>query len=215
MPDVFAKIKGRLKHGLAIQEVLDRFARRGLVFYPYIVFREFADTEYSRPADFSITTRRLGEEDVEQLSDMPSRPQERERILDRFRNSHLAVGAFDEDRLVAYTWCNRRYFGGVGQNTPRRELAADEAYLYDAFTTPDYRGYGLVPHLRSEVYRQLNADGRRSIYSVSLYFNRSARRFKLKLGATPVELRLSVNLFDKFKRDLLLRRYAGDEAAGR
>jgi hypothetical protein len=46
MRDVVTKLKGRLQHGLAIQEVLDRLARSGVVFYPYIVFREFADARF-------------------------------------------------------------------------------------------------------------------------------------------------------------------------
>lgn len=216
MRDVVTRLKGRLQHGLATQEILDRLARRGLVFYPYLVFHELADIYFSRPAALAtVRTRPLVEEDALQISDVAGRPQELDRIRNRFRNGQLAVGAFEGDKLIAYTWCNRRHIGGVGQNTPRRTLADNEAYLYDAFTSPDYRGYGLVPHLRSELYRQLEAEGRRHIYSVSLFFNRSARRFKLKLGATAVELRLSVNLFEKFKRDFLLRRYPDDGPSGR
>lgn len=201
------KLKGRLRHGLATQELLDRLGRAGVVFYPYIVFRECdAGLEPARHTGFEI--RRLGQHDTEQLVTVAARTLSRQKVEERFRNGHLAVGAFDGGSLVAYTWCNRTHFGGVGQKTPRRLLEGHEAYLYDAFTAPDYRGHGLVPQLRSELYRQLAADGRDELYSVSLYFNRSARRFKQKLGARPVELRLSVNLFDRFKRDLRLRRYA-------
>jgi hypothetical protein len=208
MRDVISKLKGRLRHGLATQELLDRLARSGFVVYPYIVFKEFADSRFSRPPELpTLTTRRLHEEDAAQISAISVRPQDAEKIGERFRHGNIGVGAFDGDKLIAYTWCNLNHFGGIGQKSPRRSLADDEAYLYDAFTLPAYRGHALVPHLRTELYKILETEGRIHVYSVSLWFNRSARRFKAKLGASAVEARLSVNLFDRFKRDLLLKRY--------
>lgn len=208
MHDVIAKLKGRLRHGLATQELLDRLARRGLVVYPYLVFQEFADSRFSIPPGLrTLTTRRLNGQDAAQVSAISVRPKSPEKIDERFRNNNIGVGAFDGDKLVAYTWCSLDHFGGIGQKEPRRSLANTEAYLYDAFTLPAYRGHALVPHLRTELYKILQAEGRTHIYSVSLWFNRSARRFKAKLGASAVEARLSVNLFDRFKRDFLLKRY--------
>ncbi len=215
MLNIVRKIRGRLRHGLAMQEALDSLARRGLVFYPYIVFREFAEAQYRRSAEVPLLTRRLLEGDTALLAAVPGRAQDPDRIRARFRRGHIAIGAFDADQLVAYTWYDSREFGSVGQKAPGRPLAAHEAYLYDAFTTPSHRGQGVGRQLRGEVYQQLLAEGRRTLYSVSLYFNRPAQRFKRKLGATAVELRLSVNLFDRFKRDVLIRGYPDPAGAAR
>ena len=214
MRDVFSRLQGRLRHGLATQEILDGLARRGLVFYPYIVFEESPDARFDRaPALEKLNARRLTEDDAEQLAAISVRSHDAEAIRKRFRRGDVGVGAFDGSTLVAYTWCDLERFGSIGQKGSRRALAHDEAYLYDAFTLPAYRGHGLVPYLRSEVYKLMDAAGRRRLYSVSLFFNRSARRFKAKLGASAVELRLSINLFQRFKRDLRLRRYPSEPPA--
>lgn len=214
MRNLVSKVRGRLQHGLALQELLDLLARRGFVFYPYIVFLEFSDSHFAKSSQLAtLRTRQLTEDDAVQLAAIATRPQDTERIRDRLRRGNIGVGAFDGERLVSYTWCDLERFGGIGQKTPRRDLMHDEAYLYDAYTLPEYRGHALVPHLRSELYKLLAAIGRRRIYSVSLYFNRSARRFKAKLAARVIELRLSINLFDRFKRDLLLKCYT--EATGK
>lgn len=214
MRDLVSRLRGRLRHGLATQEILDGLARRGLVFYPYLVFQESADARFSRsPALENLSARRLTEDDAEQLAALSVRPHDVEDIRRRFRRGDVGVGAFDRDALVAYTWCDLERFGSIGQKSSLRTLAHDEAYLYDAYSLPAYRGHGLVPYLRSEVYKLMDAAGRRRLYSVSLFFNRSARRFKAKLGARAVELRVSINLFQRFKRDLLLKRYPVDQPA--
>lgn len=215
MRNVISRLKGRLRHGLATQEFLDQLARRGFVVYPYIVFEELADSRFRYPSDLpALAVRRLTEEDCAEITAIAVRPQDVETVRNRFRRGDIGVGAFDAGKLVAYTWCNLEHFGGVGQKSPRRLLAGDEAYLYDAYTLPDYRGQALVPHLRTELYRLLQAEGRSRVYSVSLFFNRSARRFKAKLGASTVELRLSINLFEKFRRDVLIKRYDAPARAG-
>ncbi len=214
MRDVISRLKGRLRHGLVTQELLDRLARCGFVVYPYILFEEFADSRFDSSDLPTLTTRRLTADDAARVATIAVRSQDVEQIADRFRRGNIAVGAFDGDELVAYTWCNLDHIGGIGQKSPQRYLTEEEAYLYDAYTLPAYRGHALVPHLRTELYRILQAEGRRRIYSISLLFNRSARRFKAKLGASMLELRLSINLFEKFRRDVLLKRYASPARPG-
>lgn len=211
MQGVLFKLRGRLRHGLATQEALDRLARLGIVLYPYIVFQEAVEAGGSASErQVGLTARKLTEQDITALAEMPERPGSEEAFRTRFRRGHVGIGAFDGDSIVAYTWCDLENFAGFGQGAILRKLQSDEAYLYDAYTLPAYRGRGIVPFLRSEVYRVMNSQGRHRLYSISLFFNQSARRFKAKLNAQPVELRLSINLFQKLTRDLLLKRYAFD-----
>lgn len=214
MRDAISRLRGRLQHGLAIQEILDTLARRGILFYPYIVFQEFAEARFSREPDpDTFHARQLTEKDIAQLAAIPERPCTEARMRERFSRGHVGIGAFEQKSIVAYTWCDLHKLSSPGQRSALRQLRSDEAYLYDAYTVPRCRGRGLVPFLRSEVYKVMQELGRRRLYSVSLVFNRSARRFKAKLGASEVELRLSINLFQKYKRDLLLKRYPADAPA--
>lgn len=208
MHDVVSRLRGRLQHGLATQEILDRLARRGIVLYPYLVFQEFAEVQFSaEQVSNPFRARQLTENDTAQLTAMPDRPRTEAGIRERFRLGHVGIGAFEQDSIVAYTWCDLQKLSSPGQGSALRPLERDEAYMYDAYTIPRCRGRGLVPFLRSEVYKVMQTLGRRRLYSVSVLFNRPARRFKAKLGAREVELRLSINLFQKFKRDVLLKRY--------
>jgi hypothetical protein len=49
--------------------------------------------------------------------------------------------------------------------------------------------------------------GRESIFSATELFNTSARNFKKALGATPVEIRISITLFSRWRADCRLRSY--------
>jgi len=213
MSSLLSRLRRRLEHGLAMQEVLDRLAGRGCTFYPYIVFAEAVDIEKDElRLTQACEIRELTEDDIAGIASIPERPRGEAVLRERFRRGHVGIGAFDGGAIVAYTWCDLERFTAFGRGSVLRLLEPDEAYLYDAYTRPDYRGRSLVPMLRSEVYRVMRARGKQRLYSVSLYFNRSARRFKAKLNARELELRLWINLFDKFTRDFRLKRFPGRSA---
>lgn len=208
MRDFVARLHGRLRYGLAMQEILDRLARSGLIFYPYVVYQERADARLGPvSAPSSIQARQLTEQDVVQLAGIPERPRSETDIRERLARGNIGVGAFDKDSIIAYTWCDLDKLSGFGRGSVLRKLESDEACLADSYTLPAWRGRGIVLFLRSEVYGAMKAKGRYRLYSVCMYFNRSVRRLKVKVGAREVQLRLSIGLFGRFKRDLLLKHY--------
>ena len=104
-------------------------------------------------------------------------------------------GIFTDGVLCGYTWVSTRVLPVPGSmGTPLYELNSDEAYLYDMFISPEYRGGRMAPLLRAHVLQELIREGRSQCYSVTLRFNRSSRRFKARLGAREVELRVYLHL---------------------
>jgi len=203
-----ASVRGRLRHGQAVQEILDRLAARGLVVYPYLVFEERAD---HAPGDASrvegLRARRLTDADLPQLEAIAQEVRSERSAAARLGRGEIGVGAFDGERLVAYTWCDLVNLGGFGRGTVLRRLAPDEACIAKSWTMPEYRGRGIVLFLRSEVHAAMRALAKQRLCSACLYFNGSVRRVKAKVGAEAVELRLALRLPGGFKRDLLLKRY--------
>jgi GNAT superfamily N-acetyltransferase len=108
--------------------------------------------------------------------------------------------------LVGYTWASERWFLGI-DNRPLFELAAGEAYLFDTYVENAYRGSGIAGLLRELMCERLASAGRDTFYSFTLVINKSARRFKEKLAASPVELRVRVRLFGRWFADGRLRQW--------
>jgi hypothetical protein len=84
-------------------------------------------------------------------------------------------------------------------------LEDDEAYLFDAYVLPAYRGQRLVTLARYFAYEELRRLGRHRLYSISLGFNRSSHRFKQKLLAERAELRLQLGLAQWKVLDIRIR----------
>jgi hypothetical protein len=175
---VLERLRIRAKHGLILQEILDTLGRRGLWFCPYIVYCEFG-VPFSGgkgPAQ-QLEYRELLQSEAQIIAAMEDHQLPEAKIGERFARGDLAFGAFYGDRLVACTWANLRNFPGLGNSPPIRDLNSEEAYLYDAHTIREFRGRAIIPELRNCLYSTLRAAGRHKLYSVTVYFNRSARRF--------------------------------------
>lgn len=108
--------------------------------------------------------------------------------------------------LVGYTWASESRFLGI-DNRPLFELAAHEAYLFDTFVAPGFRGRGIAGLLRELMCSRLEAFGRNTFLSFTLAHNAPARRFKEKLAARPLEMRVRARLFGRWFVDARLRQW--------
>ncbi len=195
---------GRLRHGLVTQEILDRLARGGLVFYPYLITAE-RSSEMGPPPESAHIVRALTPQDVAEIVRITlRRVSETSLIADLSRAR--CFGIFTDGALCGYTWVSTNVLPVPGSmGTPLYELNSDEAYLYDMFISPEHRGGRMAPLLRAHVLQELIKEGRSQCYSITLRFNRSSRRFKARLGAREVELRLYFHLRIKSLKGIDLR----------
>ena len=84
----------RARYGLLTQEILDRVARLGVVVYPYyVVVEQFDDRGELNQDPSSQQVRFLAVQDVDAISQMPCRPQPRDRVLMRLQ-TNICFGIF-------------------------------------------------------------------------------------------------------------------------
>jgi len=193
-----------LQHGLFAQHVIERLARVGVTLDPYVLFREGVRPHQSAwpglASEFPSSLLRPSE--VAAVAACVSRTEKQ--IQARLDKGHLCIVVKNGERIAGYTWAD---LDEVNDAACDYELGPSDAYLYDAFIAPEFRGRSLAPYVRVESYRHLRQAGRQTFYSISDRFNRPAIRFKEKLNAEPIRLYLRVKLGDRQIGQWLLRDY--------
>ncbi len=200
---LISRIQNRLKYGLLTRSVLLRLRKLNITFTPYFLYLEKDLTPHDDVHTYQVerVTWDNLEHIIEYFPDPTIRLKTWRRRLDA-GNSGLLLK--DGDEMVGYTWASLKYCRGVAVR-PLFELSEKQAYLFDMYVTDAYRGRRIAPLMRQMCYAELGGLGRTELYSISEYFNRPARRFKEKLGAVPVELRLGATLFEHIRFDVRLR----------
>jgi hypothetical protein len=193
-----------LKHGLLIQEILDRLARAGLVIYPYFVAQENSapDPAFSLPADYRV--RVLTADDAAEMVRVDPRYPAAPFIARLSRGECLGLLAGSE--LVGYSWAQFDAAPIPGSSgAPLLQLQTHEAYLFDIFIAVSQRGRRLAETLRRAVHDDLARRGRTHFYSYTLAFNRSPRRLLARAGVRDRELRLFLGIGRQYPAGVDLR----------
>jgi GNAT superfamily N-acetyltransferase len=188
------RLRGRIRNGLIIQDLLDALGHVGLVIRPYFVNAEFGPHEDAPPLPEQCSVRRLTAADVNEMLRITLRPPGHADLASSVEQ-YYCLGLFHEGELAAYAWANTRGVPVPDSGGAKLfELTAEEAYLFDIYVMPRHRGTRLAGTLAQSMHTQLIHLGRHHFYSLTIAFNRSARRFKLRLGAREMELRLYLHL---------------------
>jgi hypothetical protein len=78
--------------------------------------------------------------------------------------------------MAAFTWVDLDEFG---MSCSRFPLNSNEAYLFDAYTLPLFRGKNMAPCLRYHVYKELEKAGKKGFTvspTASTYLPRDSRK---------------------------------------
>jgi hypothetical protein len=188
------RLVGRIRYGLLTQELLSRIASSGIVVFPYFVVSEPpADKLEAAPAD-GLSVRLLTAHDAAAAVGANDGQQSAQRFVENLASS-LCLGIFHGDALAGYT-CAAMDVVPMPSGTRQAvfTLQPDEAYLFGMHIARRHRGLRLAGFLRQAMQRELFSYGRRRFYSVTAAFNRSSRRFKSRLGARELELRIYLHL---------------------
>ena len=201
------RLRGRIKHGLLTQEILDRLGVLGIRLAPYLIVDESPGALIDFEREISgCSIRPLGASEMHMVANMPNRKRDFEEVLSRLEFAEC-LGAFVGDTLAGYTWSRRDQVSRLRGGIQLHRLSHDEAYLFDMYVDKDFRGMSLAPLLRHHLFQHLTSQGVRRFYSMTAYFNRSSRKFKAKLGARELELRFTIGFWSRLNADFLLRRY--------
>jgi hypothetical protein len=200
------RIKNKLRYSSFLRIVLDGIAKAGIrINLYYIVLeglfnRSLLDLETGFD-EYELCF--LSPQDMKTISSIPGRNFTEESLLERLQNGQKCFGVKYRGEIAAFTWCN---FDRCTQ-WYKFPLKDNEAYLFDAYTLMHFRGKGLAPYIRYQCYKELAKSDRHKLFSISDYVNTPSIKFKKKLNAKFIELRLSVELFRKCSFDLHLKKY--------
>jgi hypothetical protein len=189
------RLWGRIRNGLIVQDLLDSLAHIGLVIRPYFVNADSAQQEDAAPPlPEQCSVRQLTVADVKEILRITLRPPTPSELTGNLEQ-YYCLGLFYEGALVAYAWAStRRLPVPESRGATLFDLTADEVYLFDMYVIPRHRGTRLAGTLAQSIQWQMTCMGRRCFYSLTIAFNRSARRFKARVGAREMELRLYLHL---------------------
>jgi len=147
----------------------------------------------------------LTREEIELLANHEENDVAAKDLIRNFDNGCSCLAVRYKDQIAAYMWCDLNCLKFKGRVV---KLKQNHAYLFGARTYKAFRGNNLAPYLRNELYKFLKQRGFERFYSITVWTNTAAMKFKRKLGAKPVELSLYVCLFRKFYMHFRLRNIA-------
>ena len=212
MREVLKKVRNKFQYGTVLYYLSTRLYRLGVRIEPYWLELESLQdqhdlTGFLRPELQNLVPRFLDAEEIDAIHGSPENDIDSGDfpLADRLKKSCLCFGIEHEGEIAAITWC---HLEELRLSTLRIGLQENEAYLFDAYTYKKYRGMGLMPYIRFELYRRLTAMGRTRYYSTTLAFNTPSLRFKEKLGARHLGLYLKIGLFNRFERVYRIRSLA-------
>ena len=175
-----------VKHGMLLQGIRNRLALLGIDIMPYYWTLEGAET---------ITCPDV-KGDASGFKDKD--------LSNYIKEGQVCVGIKDNYAIVAFMFIKRDVYPFRGKTF---YLQNNEGYLHSMYTFEAYRGRKIAPYLRYQCYEICKDLGLNKNYSISEYFNTSSKRFKQKLKAKQIKLYLSIILFKRYKKTLLIRRY--------
>ncbi|MFC1493689.1 hypothetical protein ACFL6W_00250 [Thermodesulfobacteriota bacterium] len=188
-----------------VRSFLDRF---GIIVGPVYLFQEGLfeeDTPFiTKDAFDKYEPGFLKIDDMKEISLIPDRNIPEDELIARLNDGKLCYGIKKGRALAAFTWCDLTECHSPMYPFP---LKNNEAYLFDTYTMPSFRGEGIAPYIRYQQYVELAKMGRTRLYSVSGSFNIPAIRFKQKLNARLCKLILYFQVLNKYKLRLVLKRY--------
>ncbi|MBC7790053.1 MAG: hypothetical protein H7Z74_08905 [Anaerolineae bacterium] len=194
--------------------MIDALSQAGLRIEPYHLFLEGLAAAPRPDGEFDkYDVGFLSAQDMPEIAIIPGRNFSHGDLLRRLNDGKRCLGIKHEGRIAAFTWCD--YEWCLFENDRLFPLAANEACLFDAYTLEAFRGQDLAPFMRYRCYEELAEIGRTHCYSVTVLFNAPALRFKKKLNAKVIELRVLIEILGRWRFHRRLKIYVRQAGSGR
>jgi GNAT superfamily N-acetyltransferase len=192
-------IRSKFRYDTFMQILLDAFKMLKIRINPYHIFLEGlkltpSGLEIRKPEDIEFSF--LQKENMPMILDFPDRNESLKTLNQRLDHGDICIAAWYKGKIIAFSWANLSEISFRPYNMP---LSGNEAYLYDAYTAPEFRGKRIADVLRYHLYTGLAEQGRHVLFSVSQRYNPPAIRFKTKLGAKIVDSGFSITFFGRWE----------------
>lgn len=204
-PPIYSKIKRRMRYGLICYSLMEIFKKIGIKISPYYLYQENIsenthDELKKQSEEYSFKI--LGKNEIEPLEEKYR--MKHGELLKLMESGEVCIGMRLGEEIVAFSWVN---YNEIRHKLTYFNLKDNEAYLKTMHTLESHRGRNLAPILRLKCYEILKHNGKDVVYSISEYWNGPAVRFKEKINAKKLKLILYVEVFNKFKRNYILKSY--------
>ena len=198
------KITDKIKHGLVLDSIRNQIARIGVNISPYYWVQEGMNPTEVPEINGTISDYTVGFIEPEEIKKINEDlgTYSVEGLLAYYNAGKKCLGLKYKDELASFMFINLTECDFTARIIP---LKNDEAYLAYMYTMKAFRGKNLAPYLRYRSYEILKKMGRDKIYSVSMFFNSSAIRYKEKLNAKNLKLVMYIEIFKKLNGDLILK----------
>lgn len=201
------RILDKVRHGLLIQVFRNQLRRIGIEFTPFYLTQ--VGTEMKKMPEIKDNQKQyshgfLGEKDLIRMNNDP-RGYSIDKLLAHLKKGRKCYGVKRKNEVAAFVWID---YNECNFEPIRFPLKEDEVYTFSAYTMEGFRGKNIAPYMAYHCYNELRSSGHHKIYSITEYFNRSAMRYKLKLGTKKLRLYLHIGLFNRTNRLFLLKKYA-------
>lgn len=192
-------IRMKIRYNPPPRVILDGLAKLGIRIQPYYVVLEGLSEGVLHDLEAQRNEYELGFlelQDMRVIGSIPFREVTYEELVTRLEEGKMCFGAKHAGELAAFSWCDMDRFNFKSLEFPLRK---NEAYLFDAYTFDSFRGRGLAPYLRYQLYKELAKLGRHRLYSISERFNASSLKFKKKLNAEVIGSGLYIDILRKWR----------------
>ena len=212
---IFGKIRDKFRYGLIFLVMRDYLKKLGIEITFFYWTKETIPDKIQvnleddlNDYEFSL----FGPEEIKTICQFPERKFfSEEHVTKMFNKGKKCYGAKYKGEIAAFTWFDleesyTRFYPTAMKN--------NEAYLFDMYVLKAFRGKNLAPILRYKIYAILKELGRDTCYSITECFNSPSMKFKKKLNAQDVFLGLYVNLFRKYRKRWILKKYQHGDLNG-
>jgi GNAT superfamily N-acetyltransferase len=155
------------------------------IYRRVLIFECIPDNQLHYPKiPFPITISLLDKTEVNQFIEF--RPDiDQADILKRFHNNEMCFVVRNDNRIISAVWVRttQAFVEYLGREV---YLAPDEAYVYDTFTAPEFRGYSIPVARFSYLSQYLRDLGYHRLIIVVFPENRPGLRNAEKTGFIPI-----------------------------
>ncbi len=204
---ILRKARDKFRYGLILLVIRDYLIKLGIEITPFYWMKETIPDKVQTNLDANFNDYEFsyfGLEEIKTICKLPEREFGEKYMTNIFNKGKKCYGVKCKGEIAAFTWFDLdESFTKFYPTT----MKANEAYLFDMYVLKPFRGKYLAPILRYKIYTILKEMGRDTYYSITECFNTPSIKFKEKLNAQYVLMGLYINLFNKYKKRWILKKY--------
>jgi hypothetical protein len=201
------RIFEKIRYGLIFQVIRNKLYHLGIEFTPFYLTQvgvNIPEEPQLRDRNMQCICGFLDENDLIEMKD-EARGYPTDTLLSNLRSGKKCYGIKHGSKVAAFMWIDLKECNFKPCRFP---LQKNEAYTFSVYTMEEYRGMNMAPVMAFNCYKELKLLGITKIYSITEYFNRSAIKYKMKLGFKTLKLYLYIGLFKRVTRLYRLRSYS-------